>query len=110
MQPLALCAYKVDVHPVFDSFDETRRTELQVTDHELVCPRWEAEMLDGSLPASQALADRLISAGYVGVLVPSFAVGAGPEDLNLVIWKWGFQRPYRVILIDDERRRSSGSR
>ena len=33
-----------------------------------------------------------------------------PEDLNLVIWKWGFQRPYHVILIDDERRLSRGSR
>lgn len=44
------------------------------------------------------------------MLVPSFAVGAGPEDLNLVIWKWGFQRPYRVILIDNERRVSRGSR
>ena len=67
-------------------------------------------MLDGSVPPSQALADRLISASHVGMLVPSFAVGAGPEDLNLVIWKWGFQRPYRVILIDDERRLSRGSR
>ncbi len=66
-------------------------------------------MLDGPVPPSQALADRLISAGIVGMLAPSFAVGAGPEDLNLVIWKWGFQRPYRVILIDDERRLSTGS-
>ena len=110
MQPLTLCAYEVDVEPVFDSLEGTRRTELQVNDHELVCPEWEAEMLDGSLPASQTLADRLISAGYAGMLVRSFAVGAGSEDINLVFWKWGSERPCRVILIDDEGRLASGSR
>ena len=109
MQPLTLCAYEVDLDPVFDSLDRAARVALQVRDHELDCRSWEAQMLDGSVPPSQALADRVISAGIVGMLVPSFAVGAGPEDLNLVIWKWGFQRPYRVILIDDERRLSTGS-
>ena len=110
MQPLTLCAYEVDLDPAFDSLDQAARVDLQVSDRELDCRSWEAQMLDGSVPPSQALADRLVSAGYVGMLVPSFAVGAGPEDLNLVIWKWGFQRPYRVNLIDDERRLSRGSR
>lgn len=110
MQPLTLCAYEVDVEPVFDSLDRARRAALQVNDHELACRSWEAEMLAGLRPASQALAERLVSASYVGMLVRSFAVGAGSKDINLVLWEWGSQRPCRVVLIDDERRLSTGSR
>ncbi len=58
----------------------------------------------GNLPASQALADRLIAAGCVGMRVPSFAPGAGADDVNLVLWRWGDHRPNRVVLIDDEAR------
>ena len=109
MQPLTLCAYEVDVQPVFDSLDRVRRAALQVNDHELACHSWEAEMLAGSEPASQALAERLVSAGYVGMLVRSFAVGAGSKDINLVLWEWVSQRPRRVVLIDDEHRLSTGT-
>ena len=110
MQPVTLCAYEVDIEPVFDSLNTTQRVAFQVDDHELVCGAWEAEMLDGNLPASQALADRLISAGCVGMLVRSFAVGAGNEEINLVLWKWRSERPCRVILIDDECRLANSSR
>ena len=110
MQPMTLCAYEVDVEPVFDSLDRARRAALQVNDHELACRSWEGEMLAGLLPASQALAERLVSASYVGMLVRSFAVGAGSKDINLVLWEWGPQRPCRVVLIDDERRLSTDSR
>ena len=54
------------------------------------------------VPASQALADRLIAAGYVGIRVRSFAAGTGSDDLNLVLWRWGDNRPVRVVLVDDE--------
>ena len=63
-------------------------------------------MLAGAVPASQALADRLIAAGYVGMRVRSFAVGAGADDVNLVMWRWGANPPARVTLIDDEHRLS----
>ena len=62
-------------------------------------------MLAGGIPASQALADRLIAAGYAGMRVRSFAAGAGVDDLNLVMWKWEAEGPSRVVLIDDEGRR-----
>ena len=52
---------------------------------DLACPAWEAEILAGSIPASQALADRLIAARYAGMRVHSFAAGAGVDDLNLVM-------------------------
>ena len=108
MQPLTLCAYEVDAEPVFDAMDEERRQALNVLDSNLDCPAWEAEMLAGGIPASQSLADRLIAAGYVGVRVRSFAAGAGVDDLNLVMWKWGSERPAREVLIDDEGRLSGG--
>ena len=36
----------------------------------------------------------------------SFAAGAGDGDLNLVMWRWGEDRPARVVLIDEEGRLS----
>ena len=65
-------------------------------------------MLAGSVPASQALADRLIAAGYAGMRVQSFAIGTRIGDLNLVFWTWGDDRPVRVVLIDDDGRLSGG--
>ena len=106
MQPLTLCAYEVDVEPVFDTLDKTQRRTLGVSDSDLACPAWEAEMLAGLIPASQALADRLIKASYAGMRVQSFAIGTHVGDLNLVLWTWGTDRPVRVVLIDDEGRLS----
>ena len=108
MQPLTLCAYEVDAEPVFDATNDERRRALGVTEADLACPTWEAEMLAGFVPAPQALADRLIAAGYAGIQVRSYATGAGLADLNLVLWKWGDNLPARVILIDDEGRLSRG--
>ena len=110
MQPLVLCAYEVDAEPVFDAADEERRRALDVSDSDLACPAWEAEMLGGAVPASQALAEGLIAAGHVGMRVRSFARGAGADDLNLVMWRWSSDRPARVVLIDDEDRLSGRAR
>ena len=63
-------------------------------------------MLAGSVSASQAVADRLIAAGYAGMRVRSFAVGASSENINLVMWRWGADAPVRVVLVDDEGRLS----
>ena len=104
LQPILLCAYDVDAEPVFDSTDRQARAALGVTDADLHCPTWRTVMYRGGVPASQALADRLIGAGYVGMLVRSFAAGAGQDDRNLVLWTWGDRLPSRVAVIDDERR------
>ncbi len=63
-------------------------------------------MLEGRTPSSQALADRLIEAGYVGMFVRSFAAGTGAQEFNLVLWSWGKDLPSRVTLIDEEGRLS----
>ena len=72
MQPLTLCAYEVDVEPVFDTLDKTQRRTLGVSDSDLACLAWEAEMLAGLIPASQALDDRLIRAQLCGHAGPEF--------------------------------------
>ncbi len=108
MQPLVLCAYEVDAEPVFDAVDAMQRRAMGVSASDLECPCWEAEMLAGRTPASQALADRLRAAGYAGLRGPSFAPGVSVDDRNLVMWRWGAFRPARVVLIDDEGRLSRG--
>lgn len=108
MQPLTLCAYEVDAEPVFDALDEERCRALGVDDADLACPTWEAEMLAGEIPASHHLADRLIATGHAGMRVRSFAAGVGPEDANLVMWRWSSDRPDRVVLIDEEGRLPGG--
>ena len=108
MQPLTLCAYEVDTQPVFDALDKEECRVTGISESDLACPTWEAEMLVGAVPASQALADRLIAAGHTGMRVRSFAAGADAADVNLVMWKWGSDRPTRVVMIDDDGRLSGG--
>ncbi len=104
LQPIVLCAYEVDVVPVLDCADERKRSEMGITEQDLTCPNWELEMYSGLIPASQTMADRLLAAGFAGMRVQSFAAAAGPDDLNLVLWKWSASLPEKVILIDDENR------
>lgn len=104
MQPLTLCAYDVDAEPVFDATDPAQLRDREVLEADLACPTWEADMLDRSVAASQRLAERLVAAGYVGMLVRSFAIGAREEDLNLVMWRWADVHPARVVVIDEEGR------
>lgn len=109
MQPLMLCTYDVDAESVFNALSEECCRSLGMSKHDLACSIWEADMLAGVVPASQALADRLMVAGYAGMLVRSFAAGAGSDDRNLVVWKWGQDQLARIDLIDDEGRLSGVS-
>lgn len=104
MQPLVLCAYEVDVAPVFDALNGADKASFGVADADLDCPPWRLDALSGRTPASHALADRLISSGFAGMRVRSYATGAGLGDVNLVLWRWGDTLPHRVALIDDEHR------
>lgn len=104
LQPVTLCAYEVDAEPIFDGEDPEARRTLGVGESDLDCPHWRRLMADGKPPASQALADRLIAEGYVGLRVRSFAPGAGPKEVNMVFWRWGTAAPIRVSVIDEEGR------
>ena len=59
---------------------------------DLACATWEADMLGGTVAASQRLVDRLTDEGYVGMLVRSFAIGAGEDDVTGVV-AFGGQLP-----------------
>jgi RES domain-containing protein len=76
----------------------------RVSKDDLECPSWNEQMLDGKVPPSQQLAHRLIARDYAGMLVRSFARGAGPNDMNLVLWKWTKRRPHKVTLFDPNHR------
>jgi len=102
--PVTLCQYRVDCEGIFDTGDPKAMRRERVTRNELDCPSWNQEMLEGKVPASQQLADRLVAKGYVGILVRSFAHGAGPEDMNLVLWKWTTRRPHKITLFDPDHR------
>ena len=104
MQPLTLCAYEVDTDPVFNAGDPYQLRESGYRETDLACPTWEADMLGGRVAASQRLAESLVEAGYAGMLVRSFAVGASEEDVNLVMWRWGEVYPTRVTVIDEQDR------
>lgn len=104
MQPVLVCAYDVDSKPIFDAADPSQRAALGIAGQDLRCPTWEREMREGQVPASQIVADRLISAGYAGMIAPAYYRAAGPEERNLVLWRWGDELPSRVRLVDDEGR------
>ena len=108
IQPVLLCSYEVDAEPVFDAMDVAAMAALQTPVADVDSPGWERQMLDGGIPASPALAERLIAQGYVGMLAPSFARSAQPDDRNLVLWKWGDSLPSRVRLVDEEGRLAPG--
>lgn len=104
MQPLTLCAYEVDAEPVFDAGDPNRLRARGLREADLACPEWEADMLDGRVAASQRLAEHLVEAGFLGMLVRSFAITASKDDVNLVMWRWGDVYPTRVTVIDEQER------
>jgi len=81
---------------------------MGISESDLACPTWEADVLVGAVHASQALADRLIVASFSGMQVRSFAAGPNATDINHGMMRWGPDRPTSVILIDDEDRISGG--
>ena len=106
LQPTTLVAYEADVGPVFDARDAEALARLGMTREDLASVAWRDEMIANGESATQTFARRLIVAGYAALLVRSFARGASPADLNLVLWRWGDAAPNRLVLIDDERRLS----
>lgn len=78
----------VDCHEIADLSDANVRRKLKLRGSDLECPNWESDMNKGVEPACHALTKRLIADGYAGIIVNSFATGATPDDLNLVLWTW----------------------
>ncbi len=111
LQPLTVCQYEVDCDNIVDVTDFATRAALAIDDEMLTCSQWEQQMNDGLIPASQALADRLIADGFCGIRVPSFATGVAENATNIVFWDWSPDLPNKVVVVDDDLRlpRSSAS-
>lgn len=89
LQPTRLVAYRAALGPVFDATDAAALARHGLTDADLARDDWRLRMRDEGRAPTRILAERLIAAGHVGLLVRSFACGAGEADLNLVLWTWG---------------------
>ena len=105
-QPTTLVCYKADIEAVFDSRDAAALKSEDIDPADLSDPTWRDQMRDRGEARTQALARRLIALGYRGLLVRSFAPGAGEDDLNLVLWTWGNKDGAQLALVDDENRLS----
>jgi RES domain-containing protein len=102
-QPMTLCAYEVDCEDVLDLTDVVTLTGNGIAPADLACP-WKDLSTRGIKPPSWEVTERLVAAGAAGVIVPSFAKGAGSADINVVFWRWAPNPPHQVRVIDDNRR------
>lgn len=106
LQPTTLVSYDAEIEHIFDCRDDDALASEGMNAAGLADPTWRDEMRRSGEARTQVFASRLIAAGYNGLLVNSFAPGAGADDLNLVLWNWGDKAPCRLTLIDDEHRLS----
>ena len=104
LQPTTLVSYEADIERVFDARDEVALPSRGMTANDLAAPTWRDEMKKSGEALTQAFARKLHDEGYRGLLVRSFAPGAGAADFNLVLWAWGATKPARLTLVDDEGR------
>jgi len=91
---------------VFDTRDDAALAAHGIDAATLADPTWRDQMRTAGEATTQAFARRLVEAGFDAMLVRSFASGAAPDDLNLVLWRWSDKAPARLVLIDDENRLS----
>lgn len=102
-QPMTLCAYDVDCDDILDLTSLEIRAEHQIALEDLACP-WKDLATRRLVPPSWAVTHKLRSQKVAGIVVPSFARGAQPTDINVVFWKWGGRRPHQVKVVDDYNR------
>ncbi len=99
LQPLTICMYEVDCDDIVDLTTEIKRAAQGVELADIGCA-WALDISEGREPASWPVAKQLIGAGATGLLVPSFAFLAHADMMNLVLWKWGPDRPHKVDVFD----------
>ncbi len=104
LQPTTLVCYRARIEMVFDTGDAAGLGAAGLDEAALADPTWRDQMKTTGEAQTQRFARDLITAGYNGLLVRSFAKGAGAGDRNLVLWKWAEIGPSILELIDDEDR------
>ncbi len=106
LQPTTLVCYRAEIEMVFDTSDIAALETAGLDEAALADPTWRDQMRSAGETRTQRFARELIANGYSGLRVRSFAKGSGPDDMNLVLWRWGTTAPSRLELIDDENRLS----
>lgn len=104
LQPTTLVCYRAAIEAVFDATDAAGLAAHGLDAAALADPGWRDAMRRQGEAPTQRMARLLAAGGYNGLLVRSFSKGAGDDDLNLVLWRWGEDAPSRLELIDDENR------
>lgn len=101
--PLIVCSYDVDVDNLVDLRTDPARDAAGIELADTSCA-WDYDRACGRPPASWNIAEYLVVQGAAGILTPSFARGARPENCNLVLWRWGSRLPHLVRVHDPEGR------
>jgi RES domain-containing protein len=104
LQPTTLVCYRAQIENVFDTTDIAALEAAGLDEVALADPTWRDQMRSAGEARTQRFARDLIAQGYNGLLVRSFAKGAGASDMNLVLWAWAETGPASLELIDDEGR------
>jgi RES domain-containing protein len=97
--PLTVCSYLVDVDGLVDLRSPAGREAWRIDWADMECA-WAEERANGRTPASWMVTKTLLAEGVPGILVPSFAMGARPEMINLVLWTWSDKLPHMVRVHD----------
>ena len=98
LQPTTLVSYEAEIERVFDSRDEAALLAHGMDSAALADAAWRDQMREAGESKTQGFARRLIAAGFDALMVRSFAPGTTAKDLNLVLWRWGDERPARLVL------------
>ena len=98
--PLTIVAYDVDCSNIADLSRAKGLKGHRVRRAQLGCA-WKLLAETGKEVPSWTLAERLRTKGHAGIIVPSFAPGAGATARN---WCWGDTLPYKVTIFDPQRR------
>jgi RES domain-containing protein len=78
LQPTTLVSYEADIERIFDTRDATALLELGIDAAALATASWRDEMKAKGEAMTQMLARQLLSDGYHGLLVRSFAIDFRP--------------------------------
>jgi len=97
--PLTMCEYDVDCDKIADLRNAASRALHRIDMDDLSCS-WLTYQLAGKEAPSWLAMDRLRATGHSGILVRSFVPGATESNINLVLWKWGPDLPYKVDVYD----------
>ncbi|WP_134682478.1 RES family NAD+ phosphorylase [Paracoccus ravus] len=104
LQPTTLVAYQARIERIFDATDPAKLAAAEIDQATLAADNWRNQMMAEGRAPTQVMAGRLIGEGYAGMQVRSFAPGAGSDDLNIVLWRWGADDDAILTLVDDEGR------